>query len=103
MSKLVNILRQSDVAVIEIDHPPVNALSNAVRAELAAALRTVFDDRGLRGVVLMGASSTFPAGADIREFDLPPGEIGTGDICAMLDDAPKPVVAAMHGTALGGG
>jgi 3-hydroxyacyl-CoA dehydrogenase len=103
MSKLVNILRHGDVAVIEIDHPPVNALSNAVRAELAAALRTVFEDRGLRGAVLMGAGSTFPAGADIREFDLPPGEIGTGDICAMLDDAPKPVVAAMHGTALGGG
>ncbi|MDE2574508.1 MAG: enoyl-CoA hydratase/isomerase family protein [Rhodospirillales bacterium] len=103
MSDLVRITRHDGVALVEIDHPPVNALSAALRAALIAALDQVMADRSVRAAVLACAGKTFVAGADIREFDGPAAEITTGDICARLDAASKPVVAALHGTALGGG
>ncbi len=89
--------------MIVIDHPTVNALSVAVRAGLVAALRTLAETPALRAGVLTCAGRTFIAGADIREFDNPPGGITTQDVCAALDASPKPVVAALFGTALGGG
>ncbi|MCW3475932.1 3-hydroxyacyl-CoA dehydrogenase NAD-binding domain-containing protein [Limobrevibacterium gyesilva] len=103
MKSQVQVVRHADVAMIEIDNPPVNALSNGLRQEILKAVQGVMKDPAVRAAVLACAGKTFVAGADIREFDGPPGEVTTGDICRALDDAPKPVVAALHGTALGGG
>ncbi len=103
MRPMVNIERHGDLAVVVVDNPPVNALSNALRRELLGAINAVIADGHLRSAVIACAGRTFIAGADIREFDLPPGEVITNDICAALDASPKPFVAALHGTALGGG
>jgi 3-hydroxyacyl-CoA dehydrogenase len=99
----VRIERHADVALIIIDHPPVNALSAALRRELLGAIQTVCGDSSLRAGVIACDGRTFIAGADIREFDAPPGDITTADLCAALDACPKPFVAALHGTALGAG
>jgi 3-hydroxyacyl-CoA dehydrogenase len=101
--KLVRTERHGDVAVVIVDHPPVNALSLAVRRALLAAIEAVGHEPGVHAVVLACDGGTFVAGADIREFDAPPEPPTTGDVCAALDACPHPVVAALHGTALGGG
>ncbi len=103
MTTRASVQRHGDVALIEIDHPPVNALSNDLRKALSDSLHTCFADAGIRGVVIACAGNTFIAGADLREFDKPAGPVSTADLCAALDAAPKPVVAALHGTALGAG
>ena len=103
MKPLVNIEHHGDVAVIVIDNPPVNALSIPLRRALLEAVREVAADRAVRAAVLACAGRTFVAGADIREFDLPPPEVSTGTVNAAIEAAGKPFVAALHGTALGGG
>jgi len=103
MPEMVRLHRHGDLAEIEIDHPPVNLLTNALRQQILVALKEFIADPLLRAAVLLCAGRTFIAGADLREFDKPPGEVTTADICATLDASPKPVVAALHGTALGGG
>ncbi len=99
----VRLTRTGSVAVIEIDNPPVNAASQAVRAGLLAALLDSAADPSIAAIVLMGAGKTFVAGADIREFDGLLLEPHLPDVCSAIEDCPKPVVAALHGTALGGG
>ncbi|MBN8919541.1 MAG: enoyl-CoA hydratase/isomerase family protein, partial [Rhizobiales bacterium] len=103
MSAVVDLRRDGDVAVITIDNPPVNALSQAVRAGLRDALAKARDDAGAVAVVIACAGRTFVAGADITEFGKPPQPPGLGEVIAALEAMPKPVVAAIHGTALGGG
>ncbi len=103
MPGLVEVRRDNDIAVIVIDNPPVNALSNAVRIALIDALTQTRDDEAIKAVVLACAGRTFIAGADIAEFGKPAKLPGTGDVIARLDAMPKPVVAALHGTTLGGG
>jgi 3-hydroxyacyl-CoA dehydrogenase len=103
---LVTTTHHGDVAVLTIDHPPVNALSTALRRELKAALDAFVADPSARAGVLACAGRTFVAGADITEFDGGPlirPAVSTVDLCAALDASPKPVVAALFGTALGGG
>ncbi|CAH2600061.1 Enoyl-CoA hydratase [Rhodovastum atsumiense] len=103
MKPLVTIERHGDAAVIVIDNPPVNALSDPLRRALLAAVQEVVADPVLRAAVIACAGRTFIAGADIREFDSPPPEVFTGTINAAIEASPKPFVAAIHGTALGGG
>lgn len=100
---VVELRRDGDVAVITIDNPPVNALKQEVRAGLVATLTQARDDAGVRAVVIACAGRTFVAGADITEFGKPPVPPGLGEVIALLESMPKPVVAAIHGTALGGG
>jgi 3-hydroxyacyl-CoA dehydrogenase len=102
-SSVVRLARDGAVAVITIDHPPVNALSSDVRAGLLSALDAAAADDSVRAIVLAGAGATFCAGADIREFDLPPQPPHLTDVIQRFADAPKPVIAALHGNALGGG
>jgi len=100
---VVTLARDGAIAVITIDHPPVNALSRDVRAALVAALDEAAGDDAIRAIVLAGAGPLFCAGADIREFDLAPQPPHLTDVIQRFGDAPKPVIAALHGSALGGG
>jgi 3-hydroxyacyl-CoA dehydrogenase len=99
----VQIQRDGGIAVIVIDNPPVNAGSAAVRQGLMDAVKTLRDDATLQGAVLIGAGSTFTAGSDIREFGQPLAEPQLPAVIAAIEDCGKPVVAALHGAALGGG
>jgi 3-hydroxyacyl-CoA dehydrogenase len=100
---VVQIQDRSDVAVILIDNPPVNALSHAVRSGLLDALKAVETDSTVRAIVIACAGRTFIAGADIREFGAPPQSPTLPDVIETLDRMTKPVVAALRGTVLGGG
>ena len=91
------------VLVIEIEHPPVNALSTDVRAGLSAALTHGRDAQGINAMVITGAGPIFIGGADIREFGQPPAEPILPDIVAAIEASAKPVVTAINGAALGGG
>lgn len=94
---------QDGIAVIAVDNPPVNALSQAVRAGLAEAIARLAGDDRARAGVIYGTGRTFIAGADIREFGKPMAEPFLPDVIAAIEACDKPVVAALHGTALGGG
>ena len=97
------VLRDGDVAVFTFDNPPVNALSHPVRAALLAAIEALDADPTVHAIVLVGAGRNFVAGADVREFDLPPLEPLLPAVLSRLEACGKPVVAALHGATLGGG
>ena len=99
----VSYRREGDIAFIEIDNPPVNALSAAVRQGLAEAVARLADDPDARIAVLSCAGRTFIAGADISEFGKPPVPPILPDVITAIEASEKPVVAALHGTVLGGG
>lgn len=94
---------ENAIGVIVIDNPPVNALSQAVRAGLLSAIEACEANRDCRAVVLLCAGRTFVAGADVREFGQPPSEPYLPDLLNRIEACSKPVVVALHGTALGGG
>ena len=89
--------------VLVIDAPPVNALGQALRQALWDGLALAEADPGVMAVVLAAEGRTFPAGADITEFGQPPRAPLLPDLCDRIEACTKPVVAALHGTALGGG
>ncbi|MFT4825261.1 MAG: 3-hydroxyacyl-CoA dehydrogenase [Halioglobus sp.] len=91
------------IAVITIDNPPVNALSQGVRQGLKDGIAKALADADVNGIVIHCAGRTFIAGADITEFGSGPKEPGLHPVLEDMDNSPKPVVAAIHGTALGGG
>jgi len=95
--------RDDDILVITLDHPPVNALSADVRHDLAAAIQAAQTDPHVRAILLVGAGKNFIAGADIREFGKPPKPPALPDVCNQIEASDKPVVAVLHGAALGGG
>src|SRR5699024_6635391 len=104
MSEPVRYTLDDGIGIITIDNPPVNAFSQAVRQGLASTLVRIARDEGLKAVIVRCDGRTFMAGADIRGFD--GNEILRPDpteIHAMLESLHVPVVAALHGTVLGGG
>ncbi|MFM0037130.1 3-hydroxyacyl-CoA dehydrogenase NAD-binding domain-containing protein [Paraburkholderia strydomiana] len=91
------------VLLMTIDHAPVNALSADVRRGLLAAIEAADADKSIEAVLIVGAGRNFIAGADIREFGKPPVLPSLPDVCNRIEACTKPVVAAIHGAALGGG
>jgi 3-hydroxyacyl-CoA dehydrogenase len=108
MSELVVVTRVGDVGVLTINNPPVNALSPGVPEGIVAGVEALQKDAAVRAIVLIGGGRTFIAGADIKEFGkITSGQkrddIGLRTLLLALEDCLKPVVAAIHGTAFGGG
>ena len=96
---------RGQVAVITLDNPPVNGLGYDTRVQLAQGVRRALDDAAVAAIVITGAGRAFSGGADIREFGLPKAvaEPNLLSLIRMLDDATKPVVAAVHSVCMGGG
>ncbi|HET7543862.1 MAG TPA: enoyl-CoA hydratase-related protein [Polyangiaceae bacterium] len=99
----VTVTRHENIAVITLNNPPVNALSHAVRVPLLATLKELFATPEVEALVIACDGRTFIAGADIREFGKPPLDPDLPELIEFLDTAPQLTIAAIHGTALGGG
>src|ERR1700681_2741961 len=109
MSEIVLTSREGDIGVITINNPPVNALSPRVPEGILAGIEQFETDESVKAIVVIGGGRTFIAGADIKEF----GKITSGGnkergpglnpVLDRIENCSKPVVAAIHGTALGGG
>ena len=95
--------RHGDVLVLLVNNPPVNALSWHVRQGIADGIAEGLADDGVKAMVLRCAGATFIAGADITEFGKPPQGPDFASVLHSMETASKPIVAAIHGTALGGG
>ena len=102
-SSPVGLKVQDHIAVVTIDNPPVNALGVAVRRGLEQAIALAQADEAVHAVLIVGKGRAFIAGADIREFGLPPQSPSLPEVCQQIEACDKPVVAAIHGPALGGG
>ncbi|WP_293423534.1 3-hydroxyacyl-CoA dehydrogenase NAD-binding domain-containing protein [Phreatobacter sp.] len=103
MNEVVDLATEGQVAVVTVNSPPVNALSANVRTGIAEAVQKAGADAAVKAIVIHCAGRTFIAGADITEFGKPPKGVPLGEVNAILEASPKPIVAAIHGTALGGG
>ncbi|MED5550777.1 MAG: 3-hydroxyacyl-CoA dehydrogenase NAD-binding domain-containing protein [Pseudomonadota bacterium] len=100
---VITTRREGEVLVVTSNNPPVNALGQAVRAGLAEAMAEAAGDDAIQAVVICCEGRTFFAGADITEFGKPPVGPSLPEVIDAIEASPKPVVAAIHGTALGGG
>jgi 3-hydroxyacyl-CoA dehydrogenase len=103
MVEIVAFSKEGNFGLITVNNPPVNALSQAVRAGIKASIEKGIADKDVTAIIIICDGRTFIAGADIREFGKPPMEPHLADVCHFIENSPKPVIAAIHGTALGGG
>jgi 3-hydroxyacyl-CoA dehydrogenase len=103
MAEVLRISREGEVAILEIDNPPVNATSQALRRALHDAVQRAQSEPETKAILICAAGRTFTAGGDITEFGKPPREPHLPDVINRIEESAKPVVVAWHGTALGGG
>jgi 3-hydroxyacyl-CoA dehydrogenase len=103
ITQSVDLDRRGSIALLTVNNPPVNALSQHVRQGLNEGLKQAVADSAVKAIVITCAGRTFIAGADITEFGKPPAEPGLHAVLNVIEGSSKPVVAAIHGTALGGG
>ena len=99
----VSLELEGNVGVVTVDNPPVNALSVRVRVGIKQGIEAAANDEAVQAIVLACAGRTFIAGADITEFGKPPQPPELKEVIDTIESCDKPVVAAIHGTALGGG
>ena len=103
ITETVELDVEDGVAVIRIDNPPVNALSAGVRTGLSEAVKRADADEAVQAILIICSGRTYIAGADIREFGKPPTGVPLIDVHEVMEAVSKPLVSAIHGTALGGG
>ena len=103
INSVTDLSIEDGIAVVTLDSPPVNALSGPVRDGIAAAMAQAGSDPQVQAIVLICAGRTFIAGADITGFGKPPQGASLPDTLRAIEFAKQPVIAAIHGTALGGG
>ena len=103
MSSPVTYERKENIGIITVNNPPVNALSQAVRAGLSDCLKEAINDSSAEAVIVTGGGRTFMAGADISEFGKPTMSPDLNTVIFEYEDSSKPTIAALHGTPLGGG
>ena len=103
LTSMVDYENVDGVAVLTLDNPPVNALSQGVRQGLKEGVAKALAEDAVKAILIHCEGRTFIAGADITEFASGPAEPGLHSVLEDLDNASKPVIAAIHGTALGGG
>lgn len=103
VADVITFDKRGRIAVIAVRNPPVNALSHAVRSGLLDKVEEAAGKLDIDAIIVTGAGRTFPAGADIREFDQPMEEPGLLSVINRFDAIQVPIIAALHGTVLGGG
>ena len=105
MAATARLIRDGSTGLIELDNPPVNALAHGLREGLAASLNEALADSRIEAIVLIGTGRMFCGGADLREFNTPASALApsTHDVRIAMDASSKPIIAAIHGSALGGG
>ena len=103
INEVSSLENHSNIAVLTLNSPPVNALSANVREGLHDGVKSAIEDTGVDAIVIICEGRTFIAGADITEFGQAPKGPSLYDVQDMIENSTKPVVAAIHGTALGGG
>ena len=103
INSVADLAIEGEVALVTINSPPVNALSQAVRDGLKRGVEAAEANGAVKAIVLICGGRTFIAGADIAEFGKPPAQPHLPQVLDAIENASKPVIAALHGTALGGG
>ena len=103
INEVTSLEVKDSVAVLTLNSPPVNALSANVREGLNNGVSAAIEDESVKSIVIICEGRTFIAGADITEFGQAPKGPSLYDVQDMIENSPKPVIAAIHGTALGGG